>query len=96
MQEKSADKEKKKLYRHREETMMNKETALSVALDSIRGSIHRAKRPVVGILADKKITLTPAQPIKDLIEVLETAERQLEVLSLSYAVGVADTPGECQ
>ena len=63
---------------------------ISVALDSIRGSIHRAKRPILGILADKKIENVPAQHIKELIEVLEFAENQLEVLSFNYS----DTPGD--
>ena len=74
---------------------MNNYNPLSATLDLMRTNIHQAKRPITGILADKKLTCIPVQHIKGLMEILETVELHLEALSLFYA-GETEPPADGQ
>ena len=63
---------------------MNEKETLAVALENLSRELHTAKRPIDGILADKKLTAVPVRHIKALLDTVEGTEKNLNALSVKY------------
>ena len=63
---------------------MNKNKVLAVALEALSRELHNAKRPIDGILADRKVKAVSVWRLRPLLKAVEGAEKNLNTLSVNY------------
>lgn len=63
---------------------MNKNEVLAVALEALSRELHNTKRPIDGILADRRVKTIQVWRVRTLLKAVEGVEKNLNTLSINY------------